>query len=79
MCVFVFLFQATQKGDPVVLLKKQLDERERQLAAEQEDAAAAKNRLRELSKVRHITVSMVRKCTEVHRLPFTKSLCSILK
>ncbi|KAM3863035.1 ribosome-binding protein 1a [Diretmus argenteus] len=41
---------ATQKGDPVVLLKKQLDEREKQLAAEQEDAAAAKNRLRELSK-----------------------------
>lgn len=33
-------------------LKKQLEEREKQLAAEQEDASAAKNRLRELTKVR---------------------------
>ena len=33
------------------MLKKQLEEREKQLAAEQEDAAAAKNRLRELTKV----------------------------
>ncbi|KAM9804227.1 ribosome-binding protein 1a [Neosynchiropus ocellatus] len=41
---------ATQKGDPVVMLKKQLEEREKQLAAEQEDAAAAKNRLREVTK-----------------------------
>jgi len=41
---------ATQKGDPVAMLKKQLDEREKQLAAEQEDASAAKNRLRELTK-----------------------------
>lgn len=32
------------------MLKKQLEEREKQLAAEQEDASAAKNRLRELSK-----------------------------
>ena len=46
-------FQATQKGDPVAMLKKQLEEREKQLAAEQEDASAAKNRLRELTKVRH--------------------------
>ncbi|XP_045926866.1 ribosome-binding protein 1a isoform X3 [Micropterus dolomieu] len=41
---------ATQKGDPVAILKKQLEEREKQLAAEQEDASAAKNRLRELTK-----------------------------
>ncbi|XP_070771884.1 ribosome-binding protein 1a [Enoplosus armatus] len=41
---------ATQKGDPVAMLKKQLEEREKQLAAEQEDTSAAKNRLRELTK-----------------------------
>lgn len=49
-------FQATQKGDPVAMLKKQVEERERQLAAEQEDSSAAKNRLRELTKVSHTTV-----------------------
>ncbi|XP_032397989.1 ribosome-binding protein 1a isoform X6 [Etheostoma spectabile] len=41
---------ASQKGDPVAMLKKQLEEREKQLALEQEDATAAKNRLRELTK-----------------------------
>ncbi|CAH2253255.1 ribosome-binding 1 isoform X1 [Pelobates cultripes] len=41
---------ATQKGDPVTALKKQLEEKEKQLSAEQEDAVAAKNRLRELNK-----------------------------
>ncbi|CAL8257921.1 unnamed protein product [Lota lota] len=41
---------ATQKGDPVAMLKKQLDEKEKQLAAEQEDAVAAKSRLREMTK-----------------------------
>ncbi|XP_074845416.1 ribosome-binding protein 1 isoform X2 [Carettochelys insculpta] len=41
---------ATQKGDPVTALKRQLEEREKQLAAEQEDAAAAKNKQRELTK-----------------------------
>uniref|UniRef100_A0A3B4BBI0 Ribosome receptor lysine/proline rich domain-containing protein n=1 Tax=Periophthalmus magnuspinnatus TaxID=409849 RepID=A0A3B4BBI0_9GOBI len=41
---------ATQKGDPVAMLKKQLEEREKQLATEQEDSSAAKNRLRELTK-----------------------------
>ncbi|NXO50651.1 RRBP1 protein, partial [Aramus guarauna] len=41
---------ATQKGDPVAVLKRQLEEKEKQLATEQEDAAAAKNKLRELSK-----------------------------
>ncbi|NWZ38853.1 RRBP1 protein, partial [Brachypodius atriceps] len=41
---------ATQKGDPVAVLKRQLEEKERQLSAEQEDAAAARNKLRELSK-----------------------------
>lgn len=44
-------WQATQKGDPVAVLKRQLEEKEKQLTAEQEDAAAAKNKLRELSKV----------------------------
>lgn len=52
LCAF-FHFQATQKGDPVAILKKQLEEREKQLAAEQEDASAVKNRLRELTKVGH--------------------------
>lgn len=33
------------------MLKKQLEEREKQLAAGQEDTAAAKNRQRELTKV----------------------------
>ncbi|KFP73080.1 PREDICTED: ribosome-binding protein 1 [Acanthisitta chloris] len=41
---------AMQKGDPVAVLKRQLEEKEKQLAAEQEDVAAARNRLRELSK-----------------------------
>lgn len=38
----------------MAVLKKQLDERDKQLATEQEDASAAKNRLREMTKVRHI-------------------------
>lgn len=38
------------------MLKKQLEEREKQLAAEQEDAAAARNRQRELTKVCHPSV-----------------------
>ncbi|KAL9863651.1 ribosome-binding protein 1 isoform 6-T6 [Geothlypis trichas] len=41
---------ATQKGDPVAVLKRQLEEKEKQLSAEQEDAAAARSKLRELSK-----------------------------
>ncbi|NXL82447.1 RRBP1 protein, partial [Leptocoma aspasia] len=41
---------ATQKGDPVAVLKRQLEEKEKQLSTEQEDAAAAKSKLRELSK-----------------------------
>ncbi|NWQ92338.1 RRBP1 protein, partial [Burhinus bistriatus] len=41
---------ATQKGDPVAVLKRQLEEKEKQLATEQEDATAARNKLRELSK-----------------------------
>ncbi|RXN00517.1 Ribosome-binding protein 1 [Acipenser ruthenus] len=41
---------ATQKGDPVTALKRQLEEKEKQLSAEQEDATAAKNKLRELTK-----------------------------
>lgn len=45
------IVQATQKGDPVAMMKKQLEEKEKQLAAEQEDSSAAKNRLRDLTKV----------------------------
>ncbi|KAI4884929.1 hypothetical protein NFI96_013221 [Prochilodus magdalenae] len=41
---------ATQKGDPVAVLKKQLEEKEKQFSTAQEDATAAKNRLRDLSK-----------------------------
>ncbi|XP_045069303.1 ribosome-binding protein 1 isoform X2 [Coregonus clupeaformis] len=41
---------ASQKGDPIAALKKQLEEKEKQLSTEQEDATAAKNRLRELTK-----------------------------
>lgn len=51
--MYARLFQATQKGDLVAILKKQLEEREKQLAAEQEDATAAKNRQREITKVCH--------------------------
>lgn len=43
--------QATQKGDLVAVLRKQLEEREKQLAAQQEEAATARNRQRELTKV----------------------------
>uniref|UniRef100_UPI0037E82327 ribosome-binding protein 1b isoform X2 n=1 Tax=Semicossyphus pulcher TaxID=241346 RepID=UPI0037E82327 len=41
---------ACQKGDPLSTLKKQLEEKEKLLTAEQEDANTAKNRLKELSK-----------------------------
>uniref|UniRef100_UPI00398E36A0 ribosome-binding protein 1-like isoform X2 n=1 Tax=Pristiophorus japonicus TaxID=55135 RepID=UPI00398E36A0 len=41
---------ATQKGDPVTALKRQLDEKEKQLVAEQEDSSAARNKLREVNK-----------------------------
>ncbi|XP_069463655.1 ribosome-binding protein 1 isoform X5 [Ambystoma mexicanum] len=41
---------ASQKGDLVSTLKRQLEEKEKLLSAEQEDTAAAKNKLRELSK-----------------------------
>ncbi|XP_029541388.2 ribosome-binding protein 1-like isoform X2 [Oncorhynchus nerka] len=41
---------ATQKGDPVAVMKKQLEENQKQLATQQEDASAAKNKLRELSR-----------------------------
>lgn len=55
-------WQATQKGDPVAVLKRQLEEKERQLSAEQEDAAAAKNKLRELSKVSPVWPSWHPQC-----------------
>ncbi|XP_050015542.1 ribosome-binding protein 1 isoform X4 [Alexandromys fortis] len=42
--------KATQKGDPVAILKRQLEEKEKLLATEQEDAAVAKSKLRELNK-----------------------------
>lgn len=41
---------ATQRGDPVTALRRQLEEKEKQLVAEQEDASAAKTKLRELNK-----------------------------
>ncbi|XP_066510469.1 ribosome-binding protein 1b isoform X2 [Hoplias malabaricus] len=41
---------ASQKGDPLAALKKQLEEKEKLLSAEQENATAAKTRLRELTK-----------------------------
>ncbi|XP_029284143.1 ribosome-binding protein 1b isoform X5 [Cottoperca gobio] len=41
---------ACQKGDPLSTLKKQLEEKEKLLTSEQEGAATAKSRLRELSK-----------------------------
>lgn len=41
---------ATQKGDPVAALKRQLEEKERQLSTEQEDAVAARTKLREVTK-----------------------------
>ncbi|XP_015263336.1 PREDICTED: ribosome-binding protein 1, partial [Gekko japonicus] len=41
---------ATQKSDPVAVLKRQLEEKEKQLIMEQENATAAKTKLRELSK-----------------------------
>lgn len=44
-------WQASQKGDPLAPLKKQLEEKEKQLTAEQGNVAAAKNRVRELTKV----------------------------
>ncbi|XP_051549654.1 ribosome-binding protein 1b isoform X2 [Myxocyprinus asiaticus] len=41
---------ASQKGDPLAALKKQLEDKEKQLTAEQENIAAAKTRIRELTK-----------------------------
>lgn len=41
---------ASQKGDPVAAVKKQLEEKEKLLAAEQENATTAKNRVKELTK-----------------------------
>ncbi|XP_029632401.1 ribosome-binding protein 1b isoform X1 [Salmo trutta] len=41
---------ASQKGDPTAALKKQLEEKEKQLSTEQEGVTAAKNRLKELTK-----------------------------
>ncbi|XP_056217845.1 ribosome-binding protein 1-like [Falco biarmicus] len=40
---------AKQKGDPVTVLKRQLEEKEKQLATKQEAAAAARNKVEELS------------------------------
>ncbi|XP_052394697.1 ribosome-binding protein 1-like isoform X10 [Carassius gibelio] len=41
---------ASQKGDPMAALKKQLEEKEKQLTTEQGNVAAAKTRVRELTK-----------------------------
>ncbi|XP_075719057.1 ribosome-binding protein 1 [Rhinoderma darwinii] len=42
--------RATQKGDPVPALKKQLEEKEKLLSAEKENVAAAKTKQREMNK-----------------------------
>lgn len=47
----VFCLQASQKGAPLAALKKQLEEKEKLLSAEQENSTAAKTRIRELTKV----------------------------
>lgn len=49
-------WQASQKGDPLAALKKQLEEKEKHLTAEQGNVAAAKNRVRELTKVTHANI-----------------------
>ncbi|KAK3509974.1 hypothetical protein QTP70_023795 [Hemibagrus guttatus] len=41
---------ASQKGDPLAALKKQLEEKDKLLSAEQENATASKTRIRELTK-----------------------------
>uniref|UniRef100_A0AAY4E739 Ribosome receptor lysine/proline rich domain-containing protein n=1 Tax=Denticeps clupeoides TaxID=299321 RepID=A0AAY4E739_9TELE len=41
---------AAQKGDLVVSLKKQLEDKEKQIAVEQKDTISAKNRLRDMAK-----------------------------
>ncbi|XP_063154696.1 ribosome-binding protein 1 isoform X2 [Candoia aspera] len=41
---------ATQKGDPISVLKRQLEEKEKQLAVGQENATAIKAKLKELTK-----------------------------
>lgn len=48
---WVCVWQACQRGDPLSLLKKQLEEKDKLLTTQQEDAANDKKRLRELSKV----------------------------
>ncbi len=54
-CWLSYLFyshlQASQKGDPLAALKKQLEEKDKQLTAEQGNVAAAKTRVKELTKV----------------------------
>lgn len=49
----------------MAVLKKQLEEREKKLATEQEDASAAKARLRELTKV---------SCCRCCPIPVTRSM-----
>lgn len=48
--LFLFL-QASQRGDPLAALKKQLEEKDKLLSAEQENVTASKTRVRELTKV----------------------------
>ncbi|XP_042318669.1 ribosome-binding protein 1 isoform X2 [Sceloporus undulatus] len=59
---------ATQKSDPVAVLKRQLEEKEKLLAMEQENATAAKAKLRELTKElaaeKAKTVMLENKCKE---------------
>lgn len=51
LILLLLLLQASQRGDPLAALKKQLEEKDKLLSAEQENATASKTRLRELTKV----------------------------
>lgn len=51
LILLLLLLQASQRGDPLAALKKQLEEKDKLLSAEQENATALKTRLRELTKV----------------------------
>lgn len=43
----------------MAILKKQLDEKEKQLAEQQEEASTARNRIRELTKVRQAPLKYI--------------------
>ncbi|XP_072121817.1 ribosome-binding protein 1-like isoform X3 [Mobula birostris] len=57
---------ATQKGDPVTALRRQLEEKEKQLVAEQEDSSAVKSKLREVSK--ELAAEKAKACASENKL-----------